>query len=107
MEHFRYPIEYINIKSYLIVRKIIHTVLHIDYEHVYTTAYLRIRVTRIHVSRGLTVLNFLTVASLAAIFELKCVCTLYASYSNCIENTSLRNSPLARQTALKGVGVDL
>jgi hypothetical protein len=49
--------EYINIKTYVIVRKIIHTVLHIDYEVVSqstTTAYVRIRVTRIRVNRGLT-----------------------------------------------------
>jgi hypothetical protein len=57
MKHIQYPIEYINIKIYVTVRKIIHTVLHIEYEHIYTstTAYLRIRVTRIRVTLGLTV----------------------------------------------------
>jgi hypothetical protein len=51
-------VEYINIKTYVIVRKIIRTVLHIDYEAIsqsIAAAYIRIRVTRIRVSRGLTV----------------------------------------------------
>jgi hypothetical protein len=46
-------------KKHVIARKIIHTVLHIDCEVISqstATAYLRIRVTRIRVSRGLTVL---------------------------------------------------
>jgi hypothetical protein len=57
-----YPIEYINLKTYAIARKIIHTVLHIDYEVVSqstATAYLRIRVTLIRVSRGLCSLVYL------------------------------------------------
>jgi hypothetical protein len=57
LNFIQYSIEYINIKTHVIVRKIIHTVLHIDYEvsQSTSTAYLRIRVTRIRVSRGLTV----------------------------------------------------
>jgi hypothetical protein len=46
-------------KTYVIVRKNNTSVLHIDYEVVSqstATAYLRIRVTRIRVSRELTVL---------------------------------------------------